>query len=122
MQLAQIKLPDPLSRRHLLEGGLDSTKAMAYARAYLEDGRDIEAVDFLSAADPESNEEAREALQSLQGTAIECGDAFLMRAASAALAEEPSAGTWRTLAEAAARAERAQDVETAERLATVGVE
>jgi hypothetical protein len=120
--LANLKLPDPLSRRHLLEGGLDSTKALALAMAYLEDGRDIEAIDFLSAIDLDSSTEARQLLESLQSAALDRGDVFLMRAASAALDDEPSAETWRSLAAAALRADRAQDVETAERLATVGAE
>jgi hypothetical protein len=117
-----MKLPDPLSRRHLLEGGLESAKALALARAYLEDGREIEAVDFLAAVGPDSNSEAYEALSQLQAAALERGDVFLMRAASAALDEEPSAETWRAMAEAASGAGRLRDAETAERLATVGAE
>ncbi len=120
--MAEIELPDPLSRRHLLEGDLDSAKALALAKAYLEDGREVEATDFLAAADPDSNAEAREALCELQRVAVKHGDVFLMCAASAALDEEPSAETWCALAEAASRAGRSQDVETAERLATVGAE
>ena len=120
--MAESKLPDPLSRRHLLEGGLDPAKALALAKAYLEDGREIDAIDFLAAVGPDSNAEASEALCELQAAALERGDVFLMRAASAALDQEPSAETWRALVEAASRAGRLQDVETAERLATVGVE
>jgi len=120
--LAQLKLPDALSRRHLLEGGLDASKALALARLYLEDSREVEAIDFLAAADPDSNAEARDALGEIQREAVERGDVFLMRAASAALDEEPPAETWRALAEAASRAGRPQDVETAERFATVGAE
>jgi hypothetical protein len=117
-----MKLPDPLSRRHLLEGDLDSAKALSLAKAYLEEGREVEAVDFLAAAGPESNSEAREALGELQKAALERGDVFLLRSASAALDEEPSSEMWRALALAASRAGRSQDVETAERLATVGSE
>ncbi len=125
--MADTKLPDPLSRRHFLEGNIEPAKALALAMAYLEDGREVEAVDFLAAAGPAadgqaSSAEAREALGALQATAIERGDTFLMRAASAALGEEPSAGKWRALAEAASRAGRSKDAETAERLATVGAE
>ena len=118
--MAKIKLPDPLSRRHLLEGGLDSAKALALAKAYLEEGREVEAIDFLSAAGIDANSEVRDALKQLQSTAVERGDAFLMRAASAALEEEPSSQTWQNLAQAATRAGRVHDAETAERLATVG--
>jgi len=120
--LANMKLPDPLSRRHLLDGGLESAKALSLAQAYIEDDREVEAIDFLAAADPNSNSEAREVLHKLQGAALERGDVFLMRMASTALDEEPSAETWHALAEAASRAGRSQDVETAERLATVGAE
>ena len=95
---------------------------MAIAKAYLAGGREIEAIDFLIAADPASNDEAKRALSALQDTAIEQGDAFLMRAASAGLGEEPASDAWRSLAQAAASAGRPKDVETAERLATVGAE
>jgi hypothetical protein len=122
MQLANLKLPDPLSRRHLLDGDLEPAKAFALAQAYLEDDREVEAIDFLAAAGPDSNAEAREVLLQLQAAALERGDVFLMRMASTALDEEPSAETWHSLAEAATRAGRLQDVETAERLATVGAE
>lgn len=120
--MANLKLPDPLSRRHLLEGDLEASKAIALADLYLEDGREVEAIDFFAAADPSSNAEARQALCGLQDIALERGDVFLMRAASVALDEEPSADRWRAMAEAASRAGRLQDVETAERLATVGTE
>lgn len=117
--MAETKLPDPLSRRLLLEGGLEPAKALAVAKAYLEDGREVEAIDFLAAVGPDSNAEAREALCQLQTAALERGDVFMMRASSAALDEEPSAEKWRALAEAASRAGRSKDIETAERLATV---
>jgi hypothetical protein len=111
--LANTKLPDPLARRHLMEGGLEPDKARAYGEAYLAAGREVEAVDFFTMA------EAREPLEALQALAIERGDVFLMRAASGALGDEPSSATWKRLAEAAAAAGRAKDAETAQRLATV---
>jgi hypothetical protein len=120
--LAKMKLPDPLSRRHLLDGGLESAKALSLAQAYLDVDREVEAIDFLAAAGPDSNSEARALLQKLQTVALEGGDVFLMRIASTALDEEPSAETWRVLAEAALGAGRPQDAESAERLATVDVE
>jgi hypothetical protein len=115
-----MNLPDPLSRRHLLEGGLDESKAASLAKAYMDEGREVEAIDFLSAANPGSNPAAREALVALRDTALERGDVFLMRAVSAALDEEPSGEVWHALAEAATRGGRVQDAETAQRLATVG--
>ena len=118
--MASIKLPDPLSRRHLLEGSLEASKAMALAKAYVEDGREVEAVDFFAAADPSSNEEAHTALVALRDVALEQGDVFLMRIASGALEEDPSQDTWQALADAATRAGRPKDAEAALRLAAVG--
>lgn len=112
--MAHKKLPDPLTRRHLLEGGLDPEKARAYAEAYLAEGREVEAVDFLAMA------AARDELEALMQNAVERGDVFLMRVASGALGEEPSSATWTELANAAAAAGRERDAESAQRLATVG--
>ena len=112
--LAHIKLPDPLTRRHLLEGGLDPQKARSYAEAYLAAGREVEAVDFLAMA------EGHDELDALQQSALERGDVFLMRIASGALGVEPSSATWTALASAASAAGRERDAESAQRLATVG--
>lgn len=123
--MASMKLPDPLSRRHLLEGTLEASKALALAKAYLEEGREVEAVDFLAAAragaegEAEVNEEARSALHGLQDTALELGDVFLMRIASGALGEETPQKTWQALADVAKNLGRERDAETALRLATV---
>lgn len=111
--MANIKLPDPLARRHLLEGELDAAKALAYGEAYLEAGREVEAVDFLAVA------EATDALAGLQTVAVERGDVFLMRIASGALGSDPPYERWTELAEAAIAAGRERDAETARRLATV---
>ena len=118
--MASTKLPDPLSRRHLLDATLEASKALELAKAYLEEGREVEAVDFLAVANAASNEEARAALIILRDEAVERGDVFLMRVASGALDEEPSQNTWQSLADAATRAGRSKDAETAQRLATVG--
>ena len=45
--MAKTKLPDPLRRRHLVEGGVDPGRALQIAEVYLEEGRSIEAVAFL---------------------------------------------------------------------------
>lgn len=111
--MAKSNLPDPLTRRHLMEGGLDPAKARNVGEAYLAVGREVEAIDFLKMAD------AKEALESLRDEAIERGDVFLMRAASGALRDEPSSATWLKLAEAASAHGRERDAETAQRLATV---
>lgn len=111
--MARSKLPDPLARRHLLEAKLEAGKARALAEAYLELGREIEAIDFLRQAD------AVDAIESLEQAALERGDVFLMKKAAQALGRDPSPERWRTLSEAASRAGRARDAETAARLATV---
>jgi hypothetical protein len=111
--LAETKLPDPLSRRHLLDGEIDASKLEALGLALLEAGREIDAIECLAKA------EAREPLEALQDAAVERGDVFLMKSASAGLKEEPPVERWRTLAEAATAAGRHKDAEAALRLAAV---
>ncbi len=111
--MARKKLPDPLARRHLLEGNLDPAKAAAIGQAYLEADREVEAVDFLARG------EQSETLETLRATAIERGDVFLVRLVSGALDEELDAATWRRVGEAARAGGRVRDAETAARLATV---
>jgi len=106
-------IPDPLARRHLLEGGLDAVRARGIADAYLEADREVEAIDFLTIA------QARDVLASLQERAVERGDVFLMRAASRGLGEEPASDRWDALARSAETQGRGRDAETARRLATV---
>jgi hypothetical protein len=93
--MAKKKLPDPLRRRHMVEGELDPARALQIGEAYLEEGRAIEAVAFLAKA------EAREQLAALREQAVKDGDAFLLRELSAVLMEEIDAATWQALAEAA---------------------
>jgi len=112
--VANLKLPDPLARRHLLEGDLSKDKARAYGEAYVAAGRPVEAIDFLEIGD------ARDTLSALQKEALEQGDAFLMRVSSGALGEDPGSELWTRLAEKAESLGREQDAETARRLATVG--
>ncbi len=111
--MARTKLPDPLARRHLLEAALEPEKAKALADAYLALGREIEAIEFLAKA------KAEEALVALEATAVERGDVFLLRRVAVALGREPGADRWRALAEAASRAGREHDAESAVRLAAV---
>ena len=113
--MAKTKLPDPLTRRHLLEGELDPTKAAEIAQAYLEAGRELDAIGFFALA------EDRDALGGLRSAALERGDVFLMKAVCSALDEEASPQEWQTLASAAAAAGRQSDAESAQRLATVDV-
>lgn len=107
------KIPDPLTRRHLLEGGLDPAAARQIADAYLAAGREVEAIEFLGMA------EATEDLEEIQRQAVERGDVFLLRAASRALGHDAAPAEWTALAEAARRNGRERDAETAMRLATV---
>lgn len=111
--MATTKLPDPLARRHLLEGKLDPAKARAIGEGYLAAGREVEAVDFLARG------EATEALAHLRSEALDRGDVFLMRSVTAALGEDPSSDEWSRLAERATSVGRERDAETARRLATV---
>ena len=111
--MAETKLPDPLSRRHLLDGDTDPSRIKALGTAFLEAGREIEAIEFLARA------KDRESLEALQDAAVERGDVFLMKSASAALSEEPSVERWRALAEGATAAGRLRDAEAAHRLAAV---
>jgi len=112
--LANVKLPDPLARRHLLEGKLDAAKARDLGEAYLAADRELEAIDFLARAD------ATDLLESIQSGALSSGDVFLFRVATGALGADPGAEVWTHLAEAASAAGRERDEETAKRLATVG--
>jgi hypothetical protein len=111
--LAKTKLPDPLSRRHLLGGEMDAAKAKELAQLYLDAGREIEAIEFFAKAGD------REALVAQQEIAVGRGDVFLMKAASAGLEEEPSAARWQALADAAVAGGRQRDADSALRLATV---
>ncbi len=93
--MAKAKIPDPLTRRHLIEGTLDPTRAGAIADAYLGAERAQEAVAFLARS------EATDALEALWQQAVAAGDAFLLREVAAALKRAPDAETWQRLAEAA---------------------
>jgi hypothetical protein len=111
--LARTKLPDPLARRHLLEAALEPARAKALADAYLALGREIEAIDFLAKAGAEAD------LVALETAAVERGDVFLLRRVATALGREAGPERWRALAEAARRAGRLRDAESAVRLAAV---
>ena len=88
-------IPDPLARRHELEKALDPAKARAIGDAYLAEQREIEAIAFLRRAS------AADALERLCATAVERGDAFLLREACAALGREPERDAWERLGAAA---------------------
>lgn len=111
--MARSKLPAPLDRRHLLQRDLDPAKALAYAQAYLDEGRMVEAVDFLAKAG------ANDKLQELLEAAIEQGDAFLLRAVAGGLDTTPGKAVWLQLAEAADAAGKSLYAETARRQAEI---
>lgn len=96
--MAKSKLPGPIERRLLVERDLSTAQALRYAEAYLEVGRDQDAVEFLVKA------EAEEQLEAMRLRSIEAGDAFLLRTLSAATGVAPDREQWRKLAEAAAAA------------------
>ncbi len=96
--MAKSKLPGPIERRHLVERDLSTAQALRYAEAYLEEGRDQDAVEFLVKA------EAEEQLEAMRQRSIETGDVFLLRTLSAATGVTPDHEQWQQLAEAAAAA------------------
>lgn len=89
------KIPDPLTRRHLLVKDLSEAQAFATAEAYLEVGRVAEAIDFLAKVD------AHDRLAELRVGAVETGDFFLLRAVARASGETPTREEWTALADAA---------------------
>jgi hypothetical protein len=109
--LAKTKIPNAIERRHLIERAMKPAQALRYAEAYLEDGRDGDAIDFLVKA------EATEKLQAMRERAIESGDAFLLRAAAAALDAPPERDEWRRLAVSAESAGLARYAAEALRMA-----
>ncbi|MEE2677519.1 MAG: hypothetical protein VX546_02960 [Myxococcota bacterium] len=93
--MARNKIPDPLSRRHLLEGELPEARALAIGQAYLAEGRTVEALDFLARA------EAAEELAALRVEAVAAGDLFLFRAIARAAGDAPTHEEWVAVAAAA---------------------
>jgi hypothetical protein len=96
--VAKSKIPGPLERRHLIERELSADRALALAEAYLEQGRTVEAVDFLVKA------EASERLAELRRDAVAAGDVFLLRALAEVMEEPLEREEWAALATAAAAA------------------
>ena len=109
--MAKSVIPDPLKRRHLVEQDLESSQSQEIADAYLQEGRALEAVEFLAKCDSE------EPLQALAEEAVATGDAFLLKQVAAALKRDFEASTWLSLAEAAEAAGKLQYAETARRQA-----
>jgi hypothetical protein len=114
--VARSKLPDPLARRHLIERKLALPAALRLAEAYLEQGRSVEAVDFLMQAG------ADERLRALRREALESGDLFLLRAVAGAMGEPPDHDEWVALAAAAEAAGKERYAADARRQAARGEE
>ena len=112
--VAQSKIPGPLERRHLIEGELSADRALALAEAYLEQGRTVEAVDFLVKA------EASERLAELRRHAVAAGDVFLLRTLAEMMEEPAEQEEWTALATAAAAAGKDQYAAEAGRQAERG--
>lgn len=111
--MARSRVPDALTRRHWIQKEMAPPEALAIADAYLEEGRRIDALVFLRKAD------ASDRLRELAATAIEEGDAFLLRAVAQQLGEEPDPEEWERLAGAAERAGLEEYGHTARRQAEV---
>lgn len=107
--MAKSKIPNPLERRHLIEKDLDPDTALGIAEAYLDEGRQVEALEFLAKAD------ARDRLAALSDEAVASGDVFLLQAVARATDEEPSHESWERIAEAAEAAGKERYAATARR-------
>ena len=112
--MAKSQIPDPLRRRHLVERELPPARSLELAEAYLEQGRALEAVDFLRKAG------ARERLVVLRAEAVAAGDGFLVRMAATALGEPIDRATWLALAECADAAGKERNAADARRQAARG--
>jgi hypothetical protein len=92
--VAKSTIPDPLTRRHLIEKDLGSA-AMDIAEAYLEVGRKVEAIEFLVKA------KADERLRALLDEAVASGDVFMIQSLVRATGEDVGRETWQRAGEAA---------------------
>lgn len=109
--MAKSKIPGPLERRHLIEKDLDPSAAAKIASAYLEEGRNNEALEFLAKAGDD------EGLQAVADEAIEIGDAFLLASVAQLMGSEPTRDAWNRCADAADAKGKARHAETARRSA-----
>ncbi len=112
--MAKSKIPDPLQRRHLIERELPAAQSLKLADAYLEEGRSLEAVEFLRKAG------VRERLVALRAEAVAAGDGFLLRVIATALGEPSDRATWLALAESADAAGKERHAAEARRQAARG--
>jgi hypothetical protein len=112
--LAKSKIPNAIERRHLIDRDLKSAQSLRFAEAYLEEGRDQDAIAFLVKA------EAIEQLEAMRTRAIETGDVFLFRSVSSAMGVTSQRDEWRALSEAARAAGRVRYADEAMGMAERG--
>jgi len=105
-----------MERRHLVERELAPAQAQKVADAYLEEGRSLEALDFLVKAG------ATDKIEDLAREALAEGDAFLFRAIARALGEAPERAKWAEVASAAEAAGKLLYAQDARRQAERGEE
>ena len=110
--MAKSLIPDPLTRRHLLEKDLDEAHAMKIAEAYLAEGRVDEAIDFLSKAG------ATDRLEALSSDAIASGDAFLVQSVVRLTGVAVGSEAWLRCAEKADELGKARYADVARRQAS----
>lgn len=96
--MARRVIPNPLERRHVLEGKLDAARALKIGEAYLAEDRIIESIAFLRIAS------AGDRLDELRRRAIETGDAFLLREVARAQERPAAPAEWAELVSGAAAA------------------
>lgn len=107
--MAKAIIPDPLTRRLLVEKELDAMEAAKIAEAYLEAGRKLEAIDFLAKANDS------EGLRSIADDAIAQGDPFLLQSVMQLIGDDPDRETWQRCADAAEAAGKLRYAATARR-------
>ena len=99
-----------------MERGSGEAQAGRVAQAYLAEGRELEALDFLAQAGDQ------EGLAGLRQSAIAAGDLFLLKAVAQFVEEKPQRQDWETLAAAAEAAGKLGYAEDARRQAERGEE
>ncbi len=112
--MAKSKIPNAIERRHLIDRDLKPAQSLRYAEAYLEVGRDQDAIEFLVKA------EATEQLEAMRKRALESGDVFLFRTVSSALGVTSERHEWRSVSEAARAAGRGRYADEAMGMAERG--
>ena len=109
LPMAKATIPDPLTRRLLVEKELDENAAAKIAEAYLEADQKLEAIDFLAKANDS------EGLRSIADDAIAQGDPFLLESVMRLIGDDPGREIWQRCADAAEAAGKLRYAATARR-------